>query len=167
MEHLSAKYGAAAVARFGQPGNPLDKAGEAVGIKFNPARRVIRTLEAHRLYEWSKHVEGASEKLSDQFMEVMFKAYFEDAKDLSQKSELLACVAATPGLSVDDATTFLATNNLSDDTYTNAISWSSKGVNGVPFFIVDKVGSNKKPISFSGAHPPETFLEVLEEVGNY
>ena len=53
-EHLAKKYGPEAAAKFGQPGNSLYVAGDKVGIKFNPDRRVVPTMDCHRAIEWCK-----------------------------------------------------------------------------------------------------------------
>ena len=87
--HLAHKYGEAKARQFTSPGNPLDLAAEKVGITFNKARRIIRTAQSHRLVEWCKEKHRDKE---DALMEALFKAYFEDAKDLSKDAELVACV---------------------------------------------------------------------------
>ena len=92
MEHLVKKYGQAAVARFSSPDNPLDKAASKVGISFNKQRRVIRTADSHRLVEWCK---ATAPQRQDGLIEALFKAYFEDGKDLSQRAELVACADAS------------------------------------------------------------------------
>ena len=81
MEHLTRKYGPGVVARFAAPNNPLDVAGARVGITFNRNRRVIPTIRCHQLMEWvnKTHPEKANE-----LMEKLFKAYFEDAIDVSK-----------------------------------------------------------------------------------
>ena len=80
MEHLRAKYGPGVVAQFDRPGNPLDKAASKVGITFNKNRRIIRTADSHRLVEWCK---ATAPQRQDGLIEALFKAYFEDGKDLS------------------------------------------------------------------------------------
>ena len=91
MEHLKAKYGPAAVARFDAADNPLDRAAGKVGISFNKQRRIIRTGDSHRLVEWCK---ATQPQTVDPLMETLFKAYFEDARDLSRREELVACAAS-------------------------------------------------------------------------
>ena len=80
--------------RYKKPGNSLEVAGEKVGITFSKTRRVIRTLDGHRLHVWSKGVDGASKVDSDELMEAFFNAYFVNGKDLSRAEELLSCVEA-------------------------------------------------------------------------
>ena len=92
MEHLKAKYGPGVVAQFDRPGNPLDKAASKVGITFNKNRRIIRTADSHRLVEWCK---ATAPQRQDGLIEALFKAYFEDGKDLSQRAELVACADAS------------------------------------------------------------------------
>mmetsp|Transcript_9812 Transcript_9812/g.19561 ORF Transcript_9812/g.19561 Transcript_9812/m.19561 type:complete len:159 (-) Transcript_9812:126-602(-) len=155
MEHLTKKYGAAAVARFSTPGNPLDTAGAKVGITFNKTRRIIRTTDAHRLMEWAKSTPVLKAAAND-FMEAMFKAYFEEAKDLSKHEELLD-VAEGAGLPRDDASSVLNSDKFADVVQTKDESNKTMGISGVPFFLIG-------PYKFSGAQPPEVMAEVIEEV---
>lgn len=163
MEHLLHKYGPAAVERYGRPGNPLDVAGLKVGIHFNPARRVIRTLDAHRVCEWAK---SSAPDVADTLMERMFHAYFEGGKDLSKHAELLAVVAECPGLDRSACAALLAGAELSAETSFKGRSWSQRGVSGVPYFIVARKNAapGERPTAFSGAQPPEVIAELLEQL---
>ena len=152
MEHLTKKYGPAAVARFSTPGNPLDTAGAMVGITFNKSRRIIKTTAAHRLMEWAKTTSSAEANV---FMENMFKAYFEDAKDLSKHDELLK-IAEESGLSRESANDVLTTEKFADVVQRKDDENKTMGISGVPFFIIG-------PYKFSGAQPPEVMAEVIEE----
>ena len=159
MAHLTAKYGPAAVARFSSPDNPLDRAASKVGITFNKQRRVIRTADSHRLVEWTKATHPERE---DALMETMFKAYFEDAKDLSKRSELVACAEAS-GLPAADAEALLASDEYVQQVNTKARGWSRQGVSGVPFFVIYPASGDGQPVGFSGAQPSEMIAEVLKE----
>jgi len=159
MEYLKAKYGAAAVARFDAPDNPLDRAGSKVGISFNKQRRIIRTADSHRLVEWCK---ATSPDKEDALMESMFRAYFEAGKDLSQPSELVSCAAAC-GLDSSAAEELLRSSEYEREVTAKASSWSSQGVTGVPFFVIHPASGNGRPTAFSGAQPTELIAEVLEE----
>ena len=138
-----------------------------VGIKFNPERRVIRTLDCHRIMEWSKSQTLDSNDplnvLQDELMEEMFKAYFEEAKDLSLPNELLKVLEKFPNLDKTKAEELLKEGNT---TFTNEIHKKDDvakngGVSGVPFFII---GEGRKKVQFSGAQPVETFEDVLEDI---
>ena len=96
-------------------------------------------------------------------MEALFKAYFEDAKDLSKDAELVAC-AASVGLEADAATAMLKSSAYRSEVVQKAMMWTQRRVSGVPFFIVHPPpGANAKPVAFSGAQPTELIAEVLQE----
>lgn len=159
MEHLTAKYGPAAVARFDAPDNPLDCAAGKVGISFNKQRRIIRTGDSHRLVEWCK---ATQPQTVDPLMETLFKAYFEDARDLSRREELVACAAAC-GLDGEAAGKALHSDAFQREVDAKATGWSRQGVSGVPFFVVHPASGNGEPVAFSGAQPSEVIAEVLAE----
>jgi len=159
LEHLKAKYGPAAVARFDAPDNPLDRAASQIGITFNKQRRIIRTGDSHRLVEWCKA--RAPQKL-DPLMEELFKAYFTDAKDLSQRAELVACADAC-GLDSQAAGELLDSDAYQREVDAKATSWSRQGVSGVPFFVIHPASGSGQPVSFSGAQPSDVIAEVLTE----
>ena len=159
LEHLKAKYGPAAVARFDAPDNPLDRAAGKVGIAFNKRRRIIRTGDSHRLVEWCR---ATAPTKVDPLMELMFKAYFEDAKDLSQRSELVACADAC-GLDGAAAGALLESAEYQREVDAKATSWSRQGVTGVPFFVIHPASGSGAPVAFSGAQPSEVIAEVLTE----
>jgi len=157
-EHLAGKYGVAKARLFTQPNNPLDQAGSKVGLTFNPARRIIRTRDSHRLVEWCKEVAPDKE---DALMNAIFKAYFTDAKDVSLHVELLACATAC-GLDAPACNKMLQSDRHMREVDAKANSWSRQGVSGVPFFVVHPP-SGAQPVAFSGAQPPELMAEVLME----
>jgi|EP00908_Phaeocystis_cordata_P025289 predicted DsbA family dithiol-disulfide isomerase len=159
MEHLKAKYGPAAVARFDAPDNPLDRAAGKVGISFNKQRRIIRTGDSHRLVEWCK---ATQPQTVDPLMEALFKAYFEDARDLSKREELVACAAAC-GLDGEAAGKALDSDAYQREVDAKATGWSRQGVSGVPFFVVHPASGAGQPVAFSGAQPCEVIAEVLAE----
>jgi predicted DsbA family dithiol-disulfide isomerase len=157
-EHLAGKYGVDKARQFTQPNNPLDKAGAKVGLTFNPARRIIRTRDSHRLVEWCKEVAPESE---DALMNVEFNAYFTEAKDLSRHAELLECASAC-GLDAAACKEMLESDRYTREVDAKAKSWSRQGVSGVPFFIIHPT-SGAQPVAFSGAQPPELMAEILTE----
>ena len=105
--------------------------------------------------EWAKSTPALEPRAND-FMEAMFKAYFEDAKDLSKHDELLA-VAEGAGLPREGASTVLGSDQFADVVQKKDEGNKVMGISGVPFFIIG-------PYKFSGAQPPEVMAEVLEEV---
>jgi predicted DsbA family dithiol-disulfide isomerase len=147
------------VERFGAPGNPLDVAGEKVGIKFNRSRRFINTTNGHRVMEWCN--QNSPDKSND-LMERIFHAYFEDGKDVSKTEELLAIVS-TAGLDVDAVRGMLSTDALRQDVlqYDRQVKTQLR-VSGVPYFIVES-NTGARPTAFSGAQPADVIAEVLLE----
>jgi len=147
MEHLEGKYGAEMVARFSAPGNPLDTAGEKVGIKFNSSRRFINTIDGHRLMEWCN--KEYPDK-ADGLMDSLFKAYFVDARDLS-KTDQLVNIAEAVGLDGAVIAEFLASDKYRKD----VLQFYQKAktqlrVTGVPYFIIEN-NHGGRPTAFSGA----------------
>ena len=160
MQHLTRKYGAEAVERYGKPGNPLDIAGSKVGINFNSTRRVIRTVSCHRVMEWVRGNPTTSER-QDAVMDVLFKGYFEDAKDLSNTEVLLALLSTIPNFDVDAVRgMLLETEDHKAEVFAQDDKFKRGGVSGVPFFII---GEGNRKVQFSGAQPPETFVGVFED----
>ena len=161
MEHLSRKYGPAAVARFSGPSNPLTVAGDKVGITFNNTRRVIPTKRCHQLMEYCSM---AQPDKANALMELMFKKYFEQAVDVS-KPDVLVALAAEVGLdtvaaraAVDDA------SPLREQVVRNVDATRQQlRVTGVPFVVIERRSGNGSPIKFSGAQPPDVVAECLEE----
>ena len=160
MEHLMKKYGPAAVERFGKEDNPLYRAGQKVGISFNKTRRVINTLKAHRLVEYCKAIEPEKE---NDLMQSLFKSYFEQANDLNRMDQLMKCAKEVGLKNLDETEGFLASSAAESETTSKALSWSRKGVSGVPFFIFES-NTGGKPVAFSGAQPPDVIAELMTDL---
>ncbi|KAJ1476789.1 hypothetical protein T484DRAFT_1823744, partial [Baffinella frigidus] len=41
---------------------------------------------------------------------------------------------------------------------------SRQGITGVPFFAAYRKGTQKEPLTFSGAHPPKTLLKAIQSI---
>ena len=146
-EYLSSKYGHAAVAKFDSPNNPLDQAGRKVGISFNKARRVINTIDCHRVMDWCNR---EFPDKADLLMEKMFHAYFEEAIDLSVRENLIA-VSVEAGLDREAVESFVHSDQHRQDVLqADAIGKQRYRVSGVPFFIIEPADGSR-PITFSGA----------------
>jgi predicted DsbA family dithiol-disulfide isomerase len=126
---------------------------EGVHFAFDRMERTPNTLDAHRLI-WLAEKEG----IQDALVEALFRAYFTEGRDISNKQTLLDVVAES-GLDRGKAE-----GVLNRDDGLEAIKESDElarrfRVQGVPFFIV-----NGK-ITLSGAQPPEAFLEAFGQAG--
>jgi len=122
--------------------------GEAEGIHFafDRIERTPNTLDAHRLI-WLADQEG----VQDAVVEALFRAYFTEGRDISNRQTLID-VVADAGLDRNKVE-----GDLSSDEGTQAIRDANEqarriGVEGVPFFIVNG------EITLSGAQHPEVLL---------
>jgi predicted DsbA family dithiol-disulfide isomerase len=129
--------------------------GKEEGIHFtlDKIERTPNTLNAHRLI-WLAEREG----IQDVVVEALFRAYFTDGRDISNRQALIDVVAEA-GLDRAKAEALL-----NSDDGLEAIKESDElarrfRVEGVPFFII-----NGK-ITLGGAQPPEAFLEAFGQAG--
>lgn len=156
-EYIEKKYGPSMREKFLSGASPLEAAGSKCGISFDNKRRIVNTMDGHRLVEWCKATDAAR---ADKLMELLFHQYFEKAVDLSDRAVLLGC-ARESGLDAAAAERMLD----SADTYTQdvrqqAAKWSGQ-IDGVPFFILERPG--QRPVGLGGAQPVEVMKELLEE----
>lgn len=92
-------------------------------------------------------------------MEGLFRAYFTEGQDLSNRQNLID-VVVNGGLErqVVDA---MLNSDQGMEVIAGALERSRQhGVSGVPFFIIDK------QIAVSGAQQPETFLDAFQQAMN-
>ncbi len=127
---------------------------EGIVFAFDKMRRTPNTLDAHRLIRLA-----GREGVQDAVVEALFKAYFTEGRDISDRQTLLDVVAEA-GLDRDRAAA-----ELDGDESLAAIRAEEEqahrlGVQGVPFFIVNG------EVGLSGAQEPRFFLEAFEQVSN-
>jgi len=127
--------------------------GESEGIHFafDTTEKTPNTVDAHRL-NWLAGQHGCQ----DAVVEALFRAYFTDGRDISNRQTLVDVVAAA-GLDRQAAEGMLN----SDDGMAAILDGREMsqrfGVDGVPFFIINS------GITLSGAQAPETFLDAFEQ----
>jgi predicted DsbA family dithiol-disulfide isomerase len=130
------------------------RAGQSEGLEFNFEKmaRTPNTFDAHRLI-WLAGERG----VQDAVVEALFKAYFTDGRDLSERVTLGA-VAAEGGLDANEVDDLLA----GDRGTVEVRQWEQKGqrlgISGVPFFVING------EIALSGAQPPEMFQAAFDKV---
>ena len=158
MEHLLKKYGRVALERYGKPGNTLDIAGKQVGVKFNPARRVVQTMGCHQLMAYCNEILPEAANL---LMDTLFRKYFEEALDVSNVDVLVAA-AIECGLPPDGALNVVSGGRYKAEIL-NEIHASQRiqGISGVPHVSIQGLQVGSKPISFSGALPSAAIAEQL------
>jgi predicted DsbA family dithiol-disulfide isomerase len=126
-------------------------AAEGIPFAFDRIERTPNTIDAHRLI-WLADQQG----VQDAIVEALFRAYFTDGRDISNRERLIDVVAQA-GLDRQ-----LAESVLNCDEGMDAIKAADEQVrrfrvDSVPFFIVNG------GITLSGAQPPDTFLRTFKQ----
>jgi predicted DsbA family dithiol-disulfide isomerase len=129
-------------------------AGEGITFAFGQITRTPNTLDAHRLIRLA-----GENGIQDAVVEALFRAYFTNGRDISDRGTLLDVVAGA-GLDRDRAGA-----ELTGDGGLMAVRVEEEearriGVEGVPFFVVNG------ELALSGAQPPEIFLAAFERVSD-
>jgi predicted DsbA family dithiol-disulfide isomerase len=125
---------------------------EGIHFAFDRIERTPNTLDAHRLI-WLANKEG----VQDAVVEALFRAYFTEGRDISNRQTLLDVVAEA-GLNRHLADAVL---NSGDDleTIREADGLARRyRVDGVPFFIINGT------LTLSGGQPPDAFLAAFRQV---
>ena len=140
-----------AVAGTRRQGGCGRRGAEGIHFAFDRIERTPNTLDAHRLI-WLADKEG----VQDAVVEALFRAYFTEGRDISNRQTLLDVVAEA-GLDRSKAEAVL-----NSDDGLEAIKEADElarrfRVEGVPFFII-----NGK-VTLSGAQPPDAFLEAFRQ----
>ena len=126
-------------------------AGEGIAFDSDKMARTPNTFDAHRLV-WLAGERG----VQDGVVEALFKAYFSDGRDLSDRA-ILAAVAVEGGLDAGAVDSLL-----SGDEGRAAVQDAEErgrrlGITGVPFVVIDG------EVALSGAQPPEMFRSAIEQ----
>jgi predicted DsbA family dithiol-disulfide isomerase len=128
--------------------------GRDVGIDFALDRITVQpnTLNAHRLMLY-----GAQHGREDEAAETLFRAYFLEGANLTEK-DTLAAIAERAGLDRAAVAAYLDSDDDRQTVLRADIDARQAGINGVPFFIFNR------RTAVSGAHAPETLLKAMLEV---
>jgi len=128
-------------------------AGAAVGVtfKFDEVKRMPNTVLAHRITALLPQEDEAT------WIEAVFRAYFEDGKDIA-KLDVLLDIAKELGLDADEAKRLLDAGEGLDAVEKDQQAAKAIGISGVPFFII-----NDK-YALSGAYPSAQFLEAFKKI---
>lgn len=124
---------------------------EGISFDFERIERTPNTLDAHRLI-WLAETEG----VQDAVVEALFRAYFTEGRDISERQTLVAVVAEA-GLDRQRAESVLSSDEGADAIEEAGGQARRLGVDGVPFFVING------EITLSGAQPPEAFLEAFKQ----
>jgi predicted DsbA family dithiol-disulfide isomerase len=115
--------------------------------------RTPNTFDAHRVI-WLAGERG----VQDAVVEALFRAYFTDGRDLSDRATL-AAVAAGGGLNRSGVDELLAGDRGTAEVRRREQEGQRLGITGVPFVVVNG------RVALSGAQPPELFRQAFEQAG--
>jgi predicted DsbA family dithiol-disulfide isomerase len=149
--YLEAKFGGPA--RAAQIYARVMDAGSRAGIAFDfdAIMRQPNTREAHRLIAWAQ-----ASGQGDALVERLFRAYFLEGRDLTDRETLVA-LAAEAGVDAHEARAWLDSGRGVQEIANAEERLRELGITGVPFFIFDgRVG-------LSGAHPPENIVDAIRQ----
>jgi len=144
-EYRKAKFGSVERGRQLDARVAAEGKGEGIAFSFERIQRTPNTVAAHRLIALAQK-QGAGQKVVD----ALFKAYFEDAKDIGD-SKILEEISNHCGVK--------GWPEGVDDKEVAALEASMRGfgISAVPTFLFDR------KFGVSGAHPPESLAEAIRE----
>lgn len=122
------------------------------GLKFNQEKSIVaNSFNAHRLIQFAK-----TKRLGDKVEEQLFKAYFEDGKNIDDKATL-AQIGVGIGMDNKELEEVLSSDAFGKEVRKDESAAQEIGIHGVPFFIFDQ------KYAVSGAQPPEVFSGALAQ----
>lgn len=152
-EHISEKYGLTDKQMEDNKQN-IKAMGKKAGfdISFDKRARIYNTLDCHILLHFAQEKDKQTElKLA------LFKAYFTDGKDVSDRAVLIEAVESV-GLDKQEAEVALDSEHYKKTVQDEESKFKSMGISSVPAFII-----NNKYL-LSGGQPVENFIQSLSEI---
>jgi len=152
QQYLEAKFGGPEGAKAIYDRIGAAAAAAALDLKFDRIARTPNTMDAHRLIRWAKAAGRQNELVA-----LLFRRYFEEGVDISDKDELLSAAEAA-GMERTAAAKLLDSNADRAELAAEDRAVREMGVTGVPTFIMG--GKHVVP----GAQPPELWARVIREL---
>lgn len=151
-EYLEAKFGgrdgaAEVYGRIAEHARSIGMSLDLDGIKRTPS-----TLNAHRLIHWA-----GLEARQTPVVVALFKAYFEDRKDIGDHA-VLADIAEAQGLDRALIERLLESDADAEDIRARDAHARSRGVSGVPTFVL------AEQHVLPGAQPAEVWTKLIEDI---
>jgi predicted DsbA family dithiol-disulfide isomerase len=148
---LAAKYGMSREQALANH-NRLTQMAAQEGLAFDFEKsRSGNTLDAHRLLHLAREL-----GVQNEVKERLFRAYFTDGQPIGDPETLVRLVSEV-GIPAADAQAVLSSDAYADDVRADESEARELGINGVPFFVVDR------RYGVSGAQPAEVLLQALEQ----
>jgi predicted DsbA family dithiol-disulfide isomerase len=144
-EYRASKFGSIERGRSLDARVAAEGQGEGIAFAFERIERTPNTVAAHQLIEIAQQ-----EGRADETVEALFRAYFEQARDIGDPA-VLQEIAASSGVEGWPAG--------ADEKRVAALEASLRGlgISAVPTFIFDR------RLGVSGAHPPEALASAMRE----
>lgn len=127
---------------------------ENIPFAFDKIEVSANTLDAHRVIRWAGSLGSATQ---DSMVETLFKAYFEDGRNIGDDAVLLEA-AEQVGLEGPVVERLLAGDADRDQVSAEIDQARQMGVTGVPCFIIDM------KYAVVGAQPAEALVDALRKI---
>jgi len=151
-EYLEAKFGGQKEAI--EVYSNIDKTATETGLSLNfgGIKRTPNTIDAHRLIHWAG-IEGKQNSIIDR----LFKAYFQEGRDISEHS-VLTRIASAAGMDQDVVRNLLKSDADKEDIKARDTDARKRGIQGVPAFVV----ANEYVIQ--GAQTIDIWDNIIKEI---
>jgi predicted DsbA family dithiol-disulfide isomerase len=155
-EHIARKYGSTPEQSRANR-QRLSDIGDSVGFAFNygDGMRIYNTFNAHKLLTIFGSERGW--KAQTELKMALFKAYFQDRRDVSD-TEVLCDIAEAQGMDRAVAAAWIADAALTENVRAEMAHWMDQNITGVPAIIFDQ------KFMVPGAQSAETFADVISKV---
>ncbi len=150
-EYTSSKFGGPERAKEIYARVASAGAGAGIDFRFGEIGRQPNTVDAHQLVSLA-----AGSDAQDGVVESLFKGYFLEGRDLTDRETLLE-LAERGGLAREEGESCLAEDRLRGEIEQQDNHARGLGVEGVPFFIFDQ------KLAVSGAQPPEILVRAMTQ----
>lgn len=155
-DYMQAKFSGTDAGRWKAMREHLEQAGPAAGIEFRfdaiPHRP--NTLDAHRLMRWA-----AGQGVVDAVAEGLFKAFFQDSRDIGS-AEVLTAIAVDAGMDGAIVGDLLAGDRDRKAVWDEEVFYRQLGVTGVPTYIFNG------RFAVSGAQEPAVLADAIRQAVN-
>ena len=150
-EYMDAKFGKN---RAKEVGDVIREAADEAGITlaFERITRSPNTFDSHRVIRW-----GASAGCQDDVVDILFRRYFEDGEDISDR-KVLVDVAKEAGMDHELVAYLLLHNKDAELVAKEANQAREMGISGVPTFLFEG------KFAVVGAQETRGYLRAIDKV---